>query len=110
MRRGLQLLCHIWLAAGGFSAICWLDVGVATLMVQLPRFIDLDSAAFAAQSKSADDIIKSAKFPSAYAPGPDYPAMIETDCWSLPISHAALGTVGTTTLPSRFKADLLTYR
>ncbi|XP_039509856.1 actin-binding LIM protein 1a isoform X2 [Pimephales promelas] len=47
-----------------------------------------------AQSKSADDIIKSAKFPSAYAPGPDYPAMIETDCWSLPISHAALGTDG----------------
>ncbi|KAI2658072.1 Actin-binding LIM protein 1 [Labeo rohita] len=54
-----------------------------------------DSAAFAAQSKSADDIIKSAKFPSAYAPGPDYPAKIETDCcWSFPISHAALGTDG----------------
>ncbi|XP_052468506.1 actin-binding LIM protein 1 isoform X3 [Carassius gibelio] len=59
-----------------------------------PRFIDLDSAAFAAQSKSADDIIKSAKFPSAYTSGPDYPAQIETDCWSFPISHAALGTDG----------------
>uniref|UniRef100_A0A8C1V6B2 Actin binding LIM protein 1a n=1 Tax=Cyprinus carpio TaxID=7962 RepID=A0A8C1V6B2_CYPCA len=52
-------------------------------------------AAFAAQSKSADDIIKSAKFPSAYTSGPDYPAKIETDCWSSPISHAALGTVDT---------------
>ncbi|XP_039509862.1 actin-binding LIM protein 1a isoform X8 [Pimephales promelas] len=59
-----------------------------------PIYKQHDSAAFAAQSKSADDIIKSAKFPSAYAPGPDYPAMIETDCWSLPISHAALGTDG----------------
>lgn len=78
-----------------FFAICWLAVGLATLMVQLRRFIDLDSAAFAAQSKSADDIIKSAKFPSAYAPGPDYPAVIQTDCWSFPISHAALGTVVT---------------
>ncbi|XP_016326416.1 actin-binding LIM protein 1a isoform X2 [Sinocyclocheilus anshuiensis] len=47
-----------------------------------------------AQSKSADDIIKSAKFPSAYTSGPDYPAKIETDCWSSPISHAALGTDG----------------
>ncbi|XP_067278439.1 actin-binding LIM protein 1a isoform X8 [Pseudorasbora parva] len=47
-----------------------------------------------AQSKSADDIIKSAKFPSAYAPGPDYPAMIETDCWSFPIAQAVLGTDG----------------
>ncbi|XP_026133756.1 actin-binding LIM protein 1-like isoform X6 [Carassius auratus] len=47
-----------------------------------------------AQSKSADDIIKSAKFPSAYTSGPDYPAQIETDCWSFPISHAALGTDG----------------
>ncbi|XP_016109447.1 actin-binding LIM protein 1-like [Sinocyclocheilus grahami] len=57
-----------------------------------PIYKQHDSAAFAAQSKSADDIIKSAKFPSAYTPGPDYPAKIETDCWSFPISHAALGT------------------
>nr|XP_021336154.1 actin-binding LIM protein 1 isoform X6 [Danio rerio] len=47
-----------------------------------------------AQSKSADDIIKSAKFPSAFAPGPDYPTKIETDCWSFPNFHAALGTDG----------------
>uniref|UniRef100_A0A8C2A700 Actin binding LIM protein 1a n=1 Tax=Cyprinus carpio TaxID=7962 RepID=A0A8C2A700_CYPCA len=60
-----------------------------------PRFIDLDLAAFAAQSKSADDIIKSAKFPSAYTPGPDYPAKIQTDSWSFPNFHAALGTVVT---------------
>ncbi|XP_016330211.1 actin-binding LIM protein 1-like [Sinocyclocheilus anshuiensis] len=60
-----------------------------------PIYKQHDSAAFAAQSKSADDIIKSAKFPSAYTPGPDYPAKIETDCWSFPISHAALGTVVT---------------
>uniref|UniRef100_A0A8C1HBM2 Actin binding LIM protein 1a n=1 Tax=Cyprinus carpio carpio TaxID=630221 RepID=A0A8C1HBM2_CYPCA len=52
-------------------------------------------AAFAAQSKSADDIIKSAKFPSAYTPGPDYPAKIQTDSWSFPNFHAALGTVVT---------------
>uniref|UniRef100_A0A8C1JJ01 Actin binding LIM protein 1a n=1 Tax=Cyprinus carpio TaxID=7962 RepID=A0A8C1JJ01_CYPCA len=60
-----------------------------------PIYKQHDSAAFAAQSKSADDIIKSAKFPSAYTSGPDYPAKIETDCWSSPISHAALGTVDT---------------
>ncbi|XP_026133754.1 actin-binding LIM protein 1-like isoform X4 [Carassius auratus] len=59
-----------------------------------PIYKQHDSAAFAAQSKSADDIIKSAKFPSAYTSGPDYPAQIETDCWSFPISHAALGTDG----------------
>ncbi|XP_052428561.1 actin-binding LIM protein 1 isoform X10 [Carassius gibelio] len=59
-----------------------------------PIYKQHDSAAFAAQSKSADDIIKSAKFPSAYTPGPDYPAKIETDCWSFPIFHAALGTDG----------------
>uniref|UniRef100_A0A9J7ZQP5 Actin binding LIM protein 1a n=1 Tax=Cyprinus carpio carpio TaxID=630221 RepID=A0A9J7ZQP5_CYPCA len=71
------------------------DVGLATLMVHSLPSVYSDSAAFAAQSKSADDIIKSAKFPSAYTSGPDYPAKIETDCWSSPISHAALGTVDT---------------
>nr|XP_055026098.1 actin-binding LIM protein 1a [Misgurnus anguillicaudatus] len=59
-----------------------------------PIYKQYDSAAFAAQSKSADDIIKSAKFPSAYAPGPDNPAKTETDNWSFPISHAVLGTDG----------------
>lgn len=60
-----------------------------------PPFIDVDSAAFAAQSKSADDIIKSAKFPSANAPGPDNPAKTETDSRSSTVSHAVLGTVVT---------------
>uniref|UniRef100_A0A9J8BK63 Actin binding LIM protein 1a n=1 Tax=Cyprinus carpio carpio TaxID=630221 RepID=A0A9J8BK63_CYPCA len=60
-----------------------------------PIYKQYDLAAFAAQSKSADDIIKSAKFPSAYTPGPDYPAKIQTDSWSFPNFHAALGTVVT---------------
>ncbi|XP_057197272.1 actin-binding LIM protein 1a [Triplophysa rosa] len=47
-----------------------------------------------AQSKSADDIIKSAKFPSAYAPGPVNPAKTETDSWSSTVSHAVLVTDG----------------
>uniref|UniRef100_A0A9J7ZSE6 Actin binding LIM protein 1a n=1 Tax=Cyprinus carpio carpio TaxID=630221 RepID=A0A9J7ZSE6_CYPCA len=59
-----------------------------------PIYKQYDLAAFAAQSKSADDIIKSAKFPSAYTPGPDYPAKIQTDSWSFPNFHAALGTDG----------------
>ncbi|KAG9338335.1 hypothetical protein JZ751_025892 [Albula glossodonta] len=45
----------------------------------------------AAQSKSADDIIKSAKFPAAYAPGPDQTPKIETDYWPCPPSLASLG-------------------
>ncbi|XP_064177384.1 actin-binding LIM protein 1 isoform X38 [Anguilla rostrata] len=51
-------------------------------------------AAMAAQSKSADDIIKSAKFPAAYAPGPDQTPKIETDYWPCPPSLAALGSDG----------------
>uniref|UniRef100_A0A8C1IFJ0 Actin binding LIM protein 1b n=1 Tax=Cyprinus carpio TaxID=7962 RepID=A0A8C1IFJ0_CYPCA len=39
------------------------------------------SAALAAQSKSADDIIKSSKFPAAHAPRPDETPKIETDYW-----------------------------
>ncbi|KAJ8264718.1 hypothetical protein GJAV_G00152980 [Gymnothorax javanicus] len=50
--------------------------------------------AMAVQSKSADDIIKSAKFPAAYAPGPDQTPKIETDYWPCPPSLAALGTDG----------------
>ncbi|KAJ8365179.1 hypothetical protein SKAU_G00140100 [Synaphobranchus kaupii] len=52
------------------------------------------SAAMAVQSKSADDIIKSAKFPAAYAPGPDQTPKIETDYWPCPPSLAALGSDG----------------
>lgn len=45
----------------------------------------------AAQSKSADDIIKSAKFPAAHAPQPNDIPKIETDYWPCPPSLAALG-------------------
>ncbi|KAK7134855.1 hypothetical protein R3I93_018080 [Phoxinus phoxinus] len=51
-------------------------------------------AALAAQSKSADDIIKSSKFPAAHAPRPDETAKIETDYWPCPPSLAALGSDG----------------
>ncbi|KAG7492465.1 hypothetical protein MATL_G00014700 [Megalops atlanticus] len=51
-------------------------------------------AAMAAQSKSADDIIKSAKFPAAYAPSPDQTPKIETDYWPCPPSPAAVGSDG----------------
>uniref|UniRef100_A0A8C2ADA2 Actin binding LIM protein 1b n=1 Tax=Cyprinus carpio TaxID=7962 RepID=A0A8C2ADA2_CYPCA len=50
-------------------------------------------AALAAQSKSADDIIKSSKFPAAHAPRPDETPKIETDYWPCPPSLAALGTL-----------------
>ncbi|NP_001417747.1 actin-binding LIM protein 1 isoform 1 [Danio rerio] len=51
-------------------------------------------AALAAQSKSADDIIKSSKFPAAHAPRPEETAKIETDYWPCPPSLAALGSDG----------------
>uniref|UniRef100_A0A672KS90 Actin-binding LIM protein 1-like n=1 Tax=Sinocyclocheilus grahami TaxID=75366 RepID=A0A672KS90_SINGR len=51
-------------------------------------------AALAAQSKSADDIIKSSKFPAAHAPRPDETPKIETDYWPCPPSLAALGSNG----------------
>uniref|UniRef100_A0A673N339 Actin-binding LIM protein 1-like n=1 Tax=Sinocyclocheilus rhinocerous TaxID=307959 RepID=A0A673N339_9TELE len=50
-------------------------------------------AALAAQSKSADDIIKSSKFPAAHAPRSDETPKIETDYWPCPPSLAALGTL-----------------
>uniref|UniRef100_A0A6Q2XS33 Actin binding LIM protein 1b n=1 Tax=Esox lucius TaxID=8010 RepID=A0A6Q2XS33_ESOLU len=53
-----------------------------------------DSAAMAAQSKSADAIIKSAKFPAAHAPGLDEKPKIETVYWPCPPSLAALGSDG----------------
>ncbi|XP_049337220.1 actin-binding LIM protein 1a isoform X3 [Astyanax mexicanus] len=53
-----------------------------------------DSAAFTAQSKSADDIIKSAKFPSAFVPSPDEAANIETDYWPCPPAIATIGSDG----------------
>lgn len=58
---------------------------------QVPQNTNLDSAALAAQSKVAGDIIKSSKFPAAQAPRPDATAKIETDYWPCPPSLAALG-------------------
>uniref|UniRef100_A0A671WV20 Actin binding LIM protein 1a n=1 Tax=Sparus aurata TaxID=8175 RepID=A0A671WV20_SPAAU len=49
-------------------------------------------AAIARQSKSADDIIRSATFPAAHAPSPDDSSRSEGDRW--PYSLAVLGTVG----------------
>uniref|UniRef100_A0AAY4C5C8 Uncharacterized protein n=1 Tax=Denticeps clupeoides TaxID=299321 RepID=A0AAY4C5C8_9TELE len=51
-----------------------------------PIYKQHDSAVFATQSKSADDIIKSSKFPSAFAPSLD-----ESDFWPCPPSQAFLG-------------------
>ncbi|XP_058650264.1 actin-binding LIM protein 1 isoform X22 [Onychostoma macrolepis] len=59
-----------------------------------PIYKQHDSAALAAQSKSADDIIKSSKFPAAHAPRPDETPKIETDFWPCPPSLAALGSDG----------------
>lgn len=64
-----------------------------SLIFQFPKNTDSDSAALAAQSKSADDIIKSSKFPAAHAPRPDETPKIETDFWPCPPSLAALGTL-----------------
>uniref|UniRef100_A0A8C2FPI5 Actin binding LIM protein 1b n=1 Tax=Cyprinus carpio TaxID=7962 RepID=A0A8C2FPI5_CYPCA len=64
------------------------------VLIQFPQNTDSDSAALAAQSKSADDIIKSSKFPAAHAPRPDETPKIETDHWPCPPSLAALGSDG----------------
>ncbi|XP_046709229.1 actin-binding LIM protein 1 isoform X36 [Silurus meridionalis] len=57
-----------------------------------PIYKQHDSAALAAQSKFAGDIIKSSKFPAAQAPLPDETAKIETDYWPCPPSLAAVGS------------------
>ncbi|XP_053541331.1 actin-binding LIM protein 1 isoform X17 [Ictalurus punctatus] len=57
-----------------------------------PIYKQHDSAALAAQSKFAGDIIKSSKFPAAQAPRPDETAKIETDYWPCPPSLATLGS------------------
>uniref|UniRef100_A0A671WV31 Actin binding LIM protein 1a n=1 Tax=Sparus aurata TaxID=8175 RepID=A0A671WV31_SPAAU len=58
----------------------------------VPMVTNLDTAAIARQSKSADDIIRSATFPAAHAPSPDDSSRSEGDRW--PYSLAVLGTVG----------------
>uniref|UniRef100_A0A3P9APY1 Actin binding LIM protein 1b n=1 Tax=Esox lucius TaxID=8010 RepID=A0A3P9APY1_ESOLU len=64
-----------------------------------PIYKQHDSAAMAAQSKSADAIIKSAKFPAAHAPGLDEKPKIETVYWPCPPSLAALGRILLLTAP-----------
>lgn len=58
----------------------------------VPVVTNLDTTAIAHQSKSADDIIRSATFPAAHAPSPDDTLRSEGDRW--PYSLAVLGTVG----------------
>ncbi len=58
----------------------------------VPMVTNLDTAAIARQSKSGDDIIRSATFPAAHAPSPDDSSRSEGDHW--PYSLAVLGTVG----------------
>ncbi|XP_044229127.1 actin-binding LIM protein 1-like isoform X6 [Thunnus albacares] len=57
-----------------------------------PIYKQHDTAAIARQSKSADDIIRSATFPAAHAPSPDDSSRSEGDCW--PYSIAVLGSEG----------------
>uniref|UniRef100_A0A669BAL0 Actin binding LIM protein 1a n=1 Tax=Oreochromis niloticus TaxID=8128 RepID=A0A669BAL0_ORENI len=56
-------------------------------------------ASIARQSKSADEIIRSATFPAAHAPFPDDSSRSEGDRW--PYSLTALGTVGSRRRRSR---------
>ncbi|KAI5611636.1 actin-binding LIM protein 1 isoform X3, partial [Silurus asotus] len=56
-----------------------------------PIYKLLDPAALTAESSSADDIIKSAKFPSALAPAPEDVPKIETECW---LCLSTSGTLG----------------
>lgn len=62
------------------------------MKAQSPWLPTLDTAAVARQSKSADDIIRSATFPAAHAPSLDDSSRSEGGQW--PCSLAALGTVG----------------
>lgn len=57
-----------------------------------PIYKQHDTAAIARQSKSGDDIIRSATFPAAHAPSPDDSSRSEGDRW--PYSLAVLGSEG----------------
>ncbi|XP_074502779.1 actin-binding LIM protein 1a isoform X9 [Sebastes fasciatus] len=57
-----------------------------------PIYKQHDSDAIARQSKSADEIIRSATFPAAHAPSPDDSSRSEGDRW--PCSLAVLGSEG----------------
>ncbi|XP_047459059.1 actin-binding LIM protein 1a isoform X21 [Mugil cephalus] len=56
----------------------------------VPMVTNLDTAAIARQSKSADEIIRSATFPAAHAPSPDDSSRSEGDRW--PYSLTVLGS------------------
>ncbi|XP_054456559.1 actin-binding LIM protein 1a isoform X1 [Anoplopoma fimbria] len=58
----------------------------------VPMVTNLDTDAIARQSKSADEIIRSATFPAAHAPSPDDSSRSEGDHW--PCSLAVLGSEG----------------
>ncbi len=86
------IIRHIWPVEGFFL----LSVGLATLMVHsLPPVYWSRFSCLCSPEQVCWWHHQIGQFPSAYVPGPDYPAKIETDCWSFPISHAALGTVVT---------------
>ncbi|XP_041645356.1 actin-binding LIM protein 1-like isoform X4 [Cheilinus undulatus] len=57
-----------------------------------PIYKQHDTAAIARQSKSGDDIIRSATFPAAHAPSPDDSSRSEGDRW--PCSLVVLGSEG----------------
>ncbi|XP_075875123.1 actin-binding LIM protein 1a isoform X3 [Nelusetta ayraudi] len=63
-----------------------------TMKAQSQWLPTLDTAAVACQSKSADDIIRSATFPAAHAPSLDDSSRSEGSQW--PCSLAALGSEG----------------
>ncbi|XP_024916347.1 actin-binding LIM protein 1 isoform X6 [Cynoglossus semilaevis] len=58
----------------------------------VPMITNLDTAAVAHQSKSADEIIRSATFPAAHAPSPDDSPRSEGDHW--PYSLTVLAPAG----------------
>ncbi|KAM6956512.1 actin-binding LIM protein 1a [Aplochiton taeniatus] len=59
-----------------------------------PIYKQHDSAAVAPQSKSGDDIIRSATFPAAHAPSADDSSQIEGDLWPNVRSLSVLGSEG----------------
>ncbi|XP_026795233.2 actin-binding LIM protein 1a isoform X2 [Pangasianodon hypophthalmus] len=59
-----------------------------------PIYKQHDPAVFTAESSSADDIIKSSKFPSALAPSPEDVPKIETECWLCLSTRGTLGSEG----------------
>lgn len=68
-----------------------IEAVVKAVIDQFPWLQTLDTAAIARQSKSADDIIRSATFPAAHAPSPDDSSQSEGICW--PYALSVLGTV-----------------